>query len=231
MSTYTLLLIPAFILSLWAQFKVQGSYKKYLKVKCNLGMSGAEVADQILKRNGILDVRIVQISGTLTDHYHPTHKTVNLSRDIYHGRTLASVSIAAHEVGHAMQHAQAYYPLVIRATFVPVATICSKGAMPLFLIGMLISSIASFTSIGGNIMTLAAYLFGGVLLFHTITLPVEFNASRRAIAELSNGFITDETEKKGCKSMLTAAAMTYVAATLMALVQFLRFLAMARSRR
>jgi len=222
MDPYIIMIILAFLLSLWAQFKVKGSFNKYLKVKCNLGMSGAEVATAILRRQGIMDVTVREVSGTLSDHYHPTKKTVNLSYDVYRGRSLASISIAAHEVGHAIQHAQAYYPLVIRSSIAPVATICSSGAMPMIFLGILFS--------WGFLIKLGAYLFGGVLAFHLITLPVEFNASRRAIEELTDGFITDSTEKKGCKKMLSAAAMTYVAATLMALVQFLRYLAMAKRR-
>jgi len=213
---------------MWAQAGVQSAFKKYVKVQNQLKVTGAMVAQEILNKNGIFDVTIVETPGTLSDHYDPSKKRVALSRDIYHGTTIASISVAAHEVGHAMQHAQSYYPLVFRSGMFPLVNICSKMAMPLVLIGLLISSFGSHWTI---ILDIGIFFYAGVVLFHFVTLPVEFNASSRAKAQLSDGFVIEQSEIEGCKKMLHAAAMTYVAAAAVALLQLIRLLLIRNSRR
>lgn len=216
------LLIPVLILAFYAQSKVKGEYNKYKKVACSANLSGAEIAKAILHKNGVYDVQVVPVSGTLSDHYDPSKKEIRLSEDIYYGKSVSAVSIAAHETGHALQHAGGYYPLQLRANILPVANIGSTMAFPLFLIGLLLGT--------PFLMDLGIIFFAGALLFHIITLPVEFNASQRAIKQLSEGIIVYPEELKGAKSVLKAAALTYVASTLMALVQFLRLIILRNAR-
>ena len=216
------LLIPVLILAFYAQSKVKGEYNKYKKVACSANLSGAEIAEAILHKNGVYDVQVVPVSGTLSDHYDPSKKEIRLSEDIYYGKSVSAVSIAAHETGHALQHAGGYYPLQLRANILPVANIGSTMAFPLFLIGLLLGT--------PFLMDLGIIFFAGALLFHIITLPVEFNASQRAIKQLSEGIIVYPEELKGAKSVLKAAALTYVASTLMALVQFLRLIILRNAR-
>ncbi|MCK4957573.1 MAG: zinc metallopeptidase [Candidatus Cloacimonetes bacterium] len=220
--TTIVLLIPVMILAFWAQSKVKGNYKKFNKIANQAGITGAEAAELILQRNGITDVVIQEVGGVLTDHYHPTKKVVNLSSEVYWSKSISAVSIAAHEVGHAMQHAMGYAPMNIRASIVPVANISSKGAFPLFLIGFFLNT--------PLLMDLGIWLFAGALMFHLITLPVEFNASKRAFIQLDNGILLDNVEMRGAKSVLNAAALTYVASTLMALVQLIRLIVLRGSR-
>jgi len=217
-----ILIIPVLILAFWAQNKVQGNYKKYDKIPNAAGISGAEAARAILHRNGINDVEVKEVNGVLTDHYHPTKKVVNLSSNVYHNRSISAVSIAAHEVGHAMQHANNYLPLTLRTSIAPIASIGSQGAFPLFFIGFLFS-IPMF-------MDLGIWFFAGALIFHLITLPVEFNASSRAFKQLANGILVGTNEMKGAKAVLNAAALTYVASTLMALMQLIRMLVLRGGR-
>lgn len=217
-----ILLIPVLALAFFAQSKVKGNYRKFNKVNNSSGITGASVARMILDRNGLHDVRIVPVEGELTDHYDPRNKTVSLSRNVFNGRTVSALSIAAHEVGHAIQHSVNYAPLTIRASILPVASIGSTAAFPLFFIGLIMSFPV--------MMDIGIILFAGALLFHVVTLPVEFNASRRAIAELTNGLVTTDQEIRGAKKVLNAAALTYVAATLMALVHLLRLLLIRGSR-
>lgn len=217
-----ILLIPVMILAFWAQSNVKGSYEKFKKIPNTLNITGAEVAEQILKKNGIYDVSVLPEKGELTDHYHPGKREVHLSSDIYYGKSVAALSIAAHEVGHAIQHSKAYYPVVLRGNLLPVANIGSQSAMPLFIIGLLFSSF--------QLMNIGIIFFSAALLFHIVTLPVEFNASNRAIAQLANGFTTSEAELGSCKKMLNAAALTYVASTLMALMQLIRLILIRNSR-
>jgi hypothetical protein len=218
-----LLIIPVLILAIWAQANVKGSYEKYKKVLCSSNKTGATIAEEMLKKNGIFDVPVMLTPGFLSDHYHPGKKEVHLSEEIYHGRSIAAVSIAAHEVGHAIQHARAYYPLVLRGNLLPVANIGSKAAMPLFLIGLIVSI--------QPLMDIGIILFAGALVFHLVTLPVEFNASSRAMAEISDGYNVHSQELSACRKMLNAAALTYVASTLMTLMQLIRLILLRNSRR
>ncbi|HLV09121.1 MAG TPA: zinc metallopeptidase [Halanaerobiales bacterium] len=211
-----ILIIPALILVIYAQIKVKGTYNKYSKVYARNGLTGAEVASKLLKENGIHDVNIKQIPGNLSDHYHPGKKELNLSRNVYGSSSLAAIGVAAHETGHAIQHDREYKPLSIRASLVPAANIGSNWGLPLAVIGYFIR--ADFMIGLGLVLFIAAFLF------HLVTLPVEFNASNRAIALLSAGHYLNTKELKGAKKVLRAAAFTYVAATLMALANLLRIL-------
>ncbi len=218
-----ILIIPVLILAFWAQSKVRSNFSKFSKVRSNSGQTGAEVAETILRENGIYDVRVLPEKGELTDHYNPSTKEVHLSEPIFYGTSIASLSIAAHEVGHAIQHAKGYYPVILRGQLLPVANIGSTMAFPLFIAGMIFSFPA--------LMDIGIIFFSAALLFHIVTLPVEFNASFRAINQLrETGIVVQSEEIAGCKSMLSAAAMTYVASTLMALMQLIRLLILRGSR-
>ncbi|NLL69885.1 MAG: zinc metallopeptidase [Epulopiscium sp.] len=217
-----MILLPAVILSLYAQTKVTSTFQRYLKVPNAQGYTGAEVARRILEIAGIRDVRIEPISGSLTDHYDPRSKVLRLSEPVFHGRSVAALGVAAHEAGHAIQHNEGYVFLNIRSAIVPIVSIGSRLAMPLILIGLLFGAMAS--SLGAIFIQLGIYLFAGVVLFQVITLPVEFNASSRAITFLdSYGFLTTQ-EVKPAKKVLDAAALTYVASAAVALANLLRFI-------
>jgi hypothetical protein len=211
-----LLLIPALIFAIYAQIKIKSAYKKFSAVKSYSAMSGAQVADRILKQNGIYDVKVEAVAGQLSDHYDPAKKAVRLSEDNFRSHSLAALAVAAHEVGHAIQHKNAYAPLKLRHTILPVTNIASFAAFPLFIIGMFMSS--------GFLMDLGIIFFGAVVVFHLVTLPVEFNASKRALAALTNNGYLMNTELDGARKVLNAAALTYVAAAAMALMNLLRLI-------
>lgn len=216
------ILIPAIILAFWANSLVKSNYRKYKQVKNNISMTGSEVALHILQKNGIYDVPVVAVEGELTDHYEPRKREVRLSKDIFYGETVSSAAIAAHEVGHALQHAQSYVPLKIRHAIFPVARFGSTAAFPLFFLGFLFST--------PFLMDLGIAFFIAALAFQLVTLPVEFNASQRAFKELSNDLVIDPNEMFGVKKVLNAAALTYVAAALMSLLQVLRLLVLRNMR-
>lgn len=217
-----MLLIPVLILAFYAQSKVKGNYQKYSRFCNSANLPGAEIARRILDRQGLTDVQVKPVRGILTDHYDPRKKVVSLSEGVYSGVSISSAAIAAHEVGHAIQHATKYAPLAMRANILPVARIGTSAAFPLFILGLIMSI--------PPLMDLGIILFAGALLFHVVTLPVEFNASRRAFAELNNGIIHSEQESKGVKAVLNAAALTYIAATLMALAHLIRLILLRGSR-
>ncbi len=210
------LLIPAFILAIWAQMRVTSTYKKFSRISSVQGITGAKVAKYLLDRNGISDVSVEAVEGTLSDHYDPRKKTVNLSRDNYQGSSLSALAVAAHEVGHAIQDNRGYVPLKIRHSILPATNIGSWAAFPLFFIGFLFNT--------PMLMDIGIILFAGVVLFHFITLPVEFNASNRALAQLSANGMLLEQEVSGARKVLNAAALTYVAATAVALIHLLRLI-------
>jgi len=218
-----LLLIPAMILAAWAQFRVSSSFNKYSKVMSRRGRTGADIARELLRNQGIYDVDVEQGHGHLTDHYDPRSRRVVLSESVYGSTSIAAISVAAHEVGHAMQHNSGYIPLRFRSLIVPVASFGSRLAFPLLLIGMMMNQ--------GVLIDLGILFFACAVLFQVITLPVEFNASRRAIAVLADGMYLDEEEVRPARKVLNAAAMTYVAATFMALMQLLRLLLLSGRRR
>ncbi len=210
------LLIPALLLSMWAQQKVRSTYRKYGEVRTSAGRTGAEVAASILQRNMIMEVPVESVPGVLTDHYDPRSRRVRLSEGNYGSSSIAAISVAAHEVGHALQHGKGYFPLNLRHNVFPLANIGSKLAFPLFLIG--------FISHFSILIDIGILLFAFAVLFHVVTLPVEFNASRRALVQLETGGYLSMDEMVGAKKVLTAAALTYVAAAAMAALQLVRFM-------
>lgn len=221
---YLIYILPGLLLAMWAQAKIQRAYGEYSRVRSSSGLTGREVARQILDRNGLYDVSIEPIKGQLTDHYDPSDKTLRLSEGIYNSTSVAAVSIAAHECGHAIQDATDYRALRIRTSLVPIANFGSRFSFWIIILGYL------FTS-GTFLIKTGIWLFAATVLFQIVTLPVEFNASNRAMEQLESEFLTSG-EMEGTKSVLSAAAMTYVASTLMAIGSFLRILSMfSRDRR
>ncbi len=214
-----ILLIPALIFAFYAQSRVNSTFHRYLQVRSRSGFTGAQVARELLARNGAENVHVEEIGGHLADHYDPRDQVIKLSPEVYESSSLAALGVAAHETGHALQHAQHYAPLGIRNNLFPVANIGSTLAFPLFFIGFLFPRGA-----GGVLMDLGILLFLGALLFQVITLPVEYNASRRAMAMLEAGGYIARDEVGDTRRVLSAAAMTYVAATAMAALQLVRLL-------
>ncbi len=226
--TYLVLVLPAIILAMAAQGKVSSTFNKYSRVPSRIGITGAEAARRIMEQNGIYDVSIERVSGNLTDHYDPGKKVLRLSDSVYSSSSIAAVGVAAHETGHAIQHARGYAPLSLRSLMVPLANIGSRLSMPLILLGL----IFSFSSrMGDSLITLGIVLFGLSVIFTVVTLPVEFNASKRAIACLGDSRILYEDEIEGARKVLSAAAMTYVASTAVALANFLRLIVVFGGRR
>ena len=211
-----LLLIPAIALAIWAQVRVKSAFKKYSQIRSSQGYTGVKVAEYLLQQNGVTDVQVESVEGTLSDHYDPRSKKVRLSVDNYKGSSLAALAVAAHEVGHAIQHYKGYTPLQIRHSILPVTNIGSWAAFPLFFIGFFFQY--------PMLMDIGILFFTGVVLFHFVTLPVEFNASSRAISILeSNGMLVG-SEVAGAKKVLNAAALTYVAATAVSLIHLIRLI-------
>lgn len=224
---YIILVVPALIFSFWASAKVNSTFKKYSSVRSRRGMTGREAAEAVLRRNGVTGVIVSQISGNLTDHYDPRTNVINLSEKVYNSDSVAAIGVAAHEAGHAVQHAEGYFPIRLRSAIIPLTNIGSKLSMPLFLLGLILSAYGEkflYIAYAGIIC------FSLCVLFQLVTLPTEFNASRRAV-EAIDGSILDETEARGAKKVLSAAAMTYVAALAIALMQLLRLLAIAGNRK
>ncbi|MBN2105570.1 zinc metallopeptidase [bacterium] len=217
-----LFLIPAIILSLWAQFKVKSTFNKYSKVKAGSGMTGAELSKRLLQDHGLSGVEVEEINGNLSDHYDPRSKVLRLSSGVARSRSVAALGVAAHEVGHAVQHQEAYQPFQIRQAIAPAVGLGSKMAFPLILIG-LIMSVPTLLDIG-------IIFFSGAVLFQLVTLPVEFNASGRALAVLKNRGYLAEMEVKDARKVLYAAALTYVAATAVAVLQLIRLLVLRNAR-
>lgn len=220
-----IILIPAMIFAFYAQTKVHSAYKTYAGVRNRNGITGAEAARIILDHNGLESVTIEMTQGKLSDHYDPRKRIMRLSPQVYGEPSIASVSIAAHEAGHAIQHGKGYSPLKVRNAMVPVVSIASNLSWPLLIIGILISS-AGYYSGGTLLFNLGILLFVGVILFHAVTLPVEFNASKRAVDQLIALRIIREEERTSSKKVLSAAAMTYIAALAVAVSNLIRILAM-----
>lgn len=220
-SGYFMLLI-LMILAFFANMGVKNTFNKYHKVRNARGLTGAQAAEQILRSNGIYDVSVERVSGYLSDHYDPRSKTIRLSEPVYDNPSVASVSVACHEAGHALQHAGGYVPLSLRTAVLPAAQLGSKAAWPLLIAGMILS-LPMFINIG-------VIFFSFSVLFQVITLPVEFNASSRALRMMNEYGILIDDENKHARKVLTAAAMTYVAAAAIAIGQLIRFLLMANRR-
>jgi len=223
--TYTLVLIGA-VICMIASANVKSTYKKYSQMRSMTGMTGAQVAERLLRNAGINDVNVGHVSGELSDHYNPAKKVVNLSDSVYSSTSVAAIGVAAHECGHAIQHAKGYFPLNLRSWFVPVANFGSKLAWPLILIGIMISSESSQWIINAGI-----FLFSFAVIFQLITLPVEFNASNRALVLLEQQGILSEQELPYTKKVLGAAALTYVASAASAILQLLRIIMLFGGRR
>jgi len=216
--TYFLVLIGA-VLCIFAQMKVSSTYNKFSRVRSRTGMTGAEAAQRILQMSGIYDVRIEHIRGSLTDHYDPTHKVLRLSDTVYGSDSVAAIGVAAHECGHAVQHDQGYAPLRIRSSLVPAANIGSKAGIPLIILG-------AFLGMNQILIQIGIWVFALAVLFQVVTLPVEFNASGRALAMLGDYGMLANDEVKSCKKVLSAAALTYVAAAASAILQLFRLILM-----
>ena len=221
--TYIVFIIPAMLISIWAQFKVSSAYSKYSKVLNARGLTGAQASEYILRTYGVTGVRIEHISGNLTDHYDPTDNVIRLSDGVYNATSVAAVGVAAHETGHALQYAFGYAPIKLRAAIIPATRIGSYASWPLLLIGMIFSS--------QSLIWAGIALFSLVVLFQLLTLPVEFNASSRALQAIDQWNILSAEEYQGAKKVLTAAALTYVAALLTSLMQLLRLVLIFSNRR
>ncbi|MBR5515646.1 MAG: zinc metallopeptidase [Clostridia bacterium] len=219
---YIIFVIPPMLLAAWASMNVNTTYKKYSKVTNRYGMTGFDAARRILDKNGLYNVRIERVSGNLTDHFDPKTNVVRLSDGVYNSTSVAAVGVAAHEAGHAAQYAQNYAPMEIRGAILPVANIGSTAGIWLAILGIFLSmEFLSYIGIA---------LFCAVVLFQLVTLPVEFNASRRALKALEGAYLSDE-ELKGAKKVLSAAALTYIAALLVALGNLLRLISLVNRRR
>jgi len=219
---YLLLVVPAFLLALWAQFKVKGTYKKMSAVMNSRKITGSQAAARVLYNYGVTNVRIERINGQLTDHYDPRTNVISLSDGVYDSMSVAAVGIACHEAGHAVQHAQNYAPIKVRNAIIPVCNIGSTIGLPLAVIGLFMNF--------GILFYIGLILYALVALFQLVTLPVEFNASRRALYVIDETGLLQDDEYKGAKKVLTAAALTYVAALAVSLANLLRLL-MIRNRR
>ena len=220
---FYILTIILFFVSMICSGVVRSRFNRYSKDRTYNGMTGAMAAERILRANGITDVTIVQTAGALTDNYNPTNHTLNLSQPVYGGQNVSAVAVAAHECGHAIQHAQAYPLLMLRKALVPICNIGSIGSYIAILLGIFFSQ--------SGLITLGAILFSGIVLFNLVTLPVEVDASRRAMAEVDRlGLLTDE-ERVGGRKVLFAAGMTYFISLMTSIVQLLRLLSIANSRR
>ncbi|HTO89909.1 MAG TPA: zinc metallopeptidase [Candidatus Sulfotelmatobacter sp.] len=221
------LLIPAMIFAFWAQWRVQHTYQKWAQVRAANGLTGRQMAQSIMQRNGISDVQVQPVGGTLSDHYDPRNKTVSLSAPIYQGDSISSIAVAAHEVGHVLQHAQGYALLNLRSAMAPVVGFASMAAFPLFFIGLFFR----IPGISPMLMDLGILFFSAAVVFHLVTLPVEFDASKRALAQLTSSGAVMPQEVAGAKQVLDAAALTYVAAAAMAALQLIRLILIRDSRR
>ena len=220
--TYILVLVAA-LFSIWASIRVNTTYNKYEKVRSMSGLTGAMAAERILHSQGIYDVRVEHVSGNLTDHYDPSKKVVNLSDSVYGSTSVSAVGVAAHECGHVIQHARGYVPITIRTALVPIVNFASRLSMPLILIGLILGYV--------GLAKIGVVLFCGVLIFQLVTLPVEFDASARAMRVLDSLGILYGEEIKGARKVLTAAALTYVAAVVSTALQVFRLVLLINNRR
>lgn len=220
---YIVLVVPVMIASLIIQGIMRSTYKKYSNVYAGAGITGAEMAQRVLREHGVTDVAVISTGGELTDHYDPRSKVIKLSSEVYASRSVSALGVACHEAGHAVQHAQSYSPLVARNAFVPVVNFCSGISWIVLIVGLFMQY--------DLMINLGIILFATSAVFQFITLPVEFNASRRAVASLKNSGMLSDSEIAGTKKVLTAAAMTYVAALATTLASLLRLILITRGNR
>jgi len=226
--TYLVLVLPCMILAMVASANVNSTFKRYSQQRSMRGLTGAEAAKRVLSANGVHDVRIERVSGNLTDHYDPKANVIRLSDSVYSNTSTAAIGVACHEAGHAVQYAENYGPIKLRAAIIPVTNFGSRLAMPLILAGLLFSGLGELSV---TIVYLGIACFGLSFVFQVVTLPVEFNASNRAIRAIESAQLLSDEELKGAKKTLRAAAMTYVAATAVALAQLLRLIILFGGRR
>ena len=219
--TYLVIVLPCIILSMWASANVSSTFKKYSDQYSYRRITGADAARRVVSSHGIHNVRIERISGNLTDHFDPKTNVISLSDSVYDNTSTAAIGVACHEAGHAVQYAQNYVPIKLRAAIVPVTNIGSKLAMPMILLGLVLSFLGNFSY---TLVYIGIACFSLSVIFQLVTLPVEFNASRRALQAIEQGQILTDEELKGARKTLSAAAMTYVAATAAAIAQLLRLL-------
>jgi len=225
--TYLILVLPCVILSIWASSNVNSTFKKYSTQHSLRRITGAQAAQRVLSTNGVSGVRIERVGGNLTDHFDPKTNVIRLSDSVYDATSTAAIGVACHEAGHAVQYAHNYAPIKLRAAIIPVTNIGSKLAMPLILLGLLLGYAGELSY---TFVYLGIACFGLSLVFQLVTLPVEFNASRRAMQAIENAELLTQEEQKGARKTLTAAALTYVAATAVSLVQLLRLLVLFGGR-
>lgn len=231
--SYLVLVVPALLFSLWASARVNSTFKKYSAIRNVRGMTGAEAARAVLNANGVTDVRIEYVSGNLTDHYDPKNKVIRLSQDVYDAATPAAVGVAAHEAGHAAQYAANYLPIRIRAAIIPATNIGSKLSVPLIILGLLLPGLrifAPYTEFFNLIAWIGVACYSLCVLFQLVTLPTEFNASRRAVTAIERCGLLLPEEQQGAKKVLKAAALTYVAALSASLAQLLRLIIIVGGR-
>ena len=226
--TYIVLVLPCVLFSLWASSSVNNTFNKYAQQLSSRRITGAQAAQRVLSANGVRNVQIQRISGNLTDHYDPTANVIRLSESVYDNTSVAAIGVACHEAGHAVQYATHYAPIKLRAAIIPITNIGSKIAMPLILLGVLFTFLGSLSY---TLIYLGIACFGFSLVFQLVTLPVEFNASNRAMKAIEEGNLLTEEEQRGARKTLKAAAMTYVAATAVSLAQLLRLVLMFGGRR
>lgn len=226
--TYLVILIPCLLLSMWASANVNSTFKRYSQQFSSRRITGAQAAQRVLSAGGVTGVRIERVSGNLTDHYDPKTNVIRLSDNVYDNTSTAAIGVACHEAGHAVQYAHSYFPIKIRAAIIPITNIGSKLAMPLILLGVLLSAFGNYSTV---LIDIGIIAFSLSLIFQLVTLPVEFNASRRALAAIRDGDILTTEELRGAKKTLTAAALTYVAATIVAFAQLLRLILLFGGRR
>ena len=226
--SYVILVLPCILLSLWASSNVNSTFKKYSGQFSRRGLTGAEAARRVLSAHGVGNVRIERVSGNLTDHYDPRTNVIRLSDNVYGNTSTAAIGVACHEAGHAVQYAQGYAPIKLRAAIIPVTNFGSRLAMPLILIGLLL---AAFGDLSVILIDLGIACFGLSLVFQLVTLPVEFNASNRAMRAIADSNLLTEDEQAGARKTLRAAALTYVAATAVAFAQLLRLILLFGRRR
>lgn len=225
--TYLILVLPCLVLSLWASARVNSTFKRYAKQISSRNITGAEAARRVLMANGVQNVRIEHVNGNLTDHYDPKSNVIRLSDGVYNSASTAAIGVACHEAGHAVQYAQHYLPIKMRTVIIPITNFGSKLAMPLILLGILLASLGS---ISYTLVYLGIAAFSLSVIFQLITLPVEFNASRRALEAIDQAELLTPEERKGAKKTLSAAAMTYVAALAVSLAQLLRLIVLFTGR-
>ena len=220
---YMAMLIPVLLITLYAQAKVSSTFSRYSRIANSRRLTGAQAAEEVLRRHGVYDVRIERVRGNLTDHYDPRTNVIRLSESVYDSPTIAAVGVAAHEAGHAVQYAVGYAPIQIRAAIIPLTQVGSQVGIVLLILGLLLSFESLFF--------IGIVLFSFTTLFQLVTLPVEFNASRRAMETIRGGGLLNEEEAHGAQKVLSAAALTYVAALLMSIVQLLRYVLLFSGRR